>query len=58
MIRYSPFVYLCLPNAEMEQLNEQENVAVAALNAPSLAEICIAIGRRQKSKRSSNESGT
>ena len=46
MISYSPFMYLCLPNAELEQINEQEDVAVATLNAPSLAEICIAIGRR------------
>ena len=51
MISYSPFVYLCLPNAELEQINEQEDVAVATLNAPSLAEICIAIGRGQKSKK-------
>ena len=48
MIRYSPFMYLYLPNAELEQINEQKDVAVTTLNAPSLAEICLAIGRRQQ----------
>ena len=50
-------MYLCLPNAELEQINEQEDVAVATLNAPSLAEICIAIGRGQKSKKAQTNLG-
>ena len=32
----------------LEQINEQKDVAVTTLNAPSLAEICLAVGRRQQ----------